>query len=156
MSMELHILSDRRLVTSTEWQRAIATEKYPLRLQAGIDLLKLRGFLPAWLDEKNTGFECFEDDASSVMTFLGPEKFDRHWRFALGLRWLGSKLDELQAAWMAAVAYASATEGIIFGHEEGKAFTPELARDVVRNIDSDAVKLDALLKKIEEQFSRRK
>lgn len=155
MAMEINILSDLCLPSTTEWQRAIEAEGYPLRLHTDIELATVHGFVPAELHGEITGFECFTDDAENTMEFLGRNHFDRRWRFALGLRWLGSKFEELEAAWMAAVAYAAATGGIIFDHEEGKIFNLEQAREVVRKNVSFAVELDAILEKVKQKFSPR-
>ena len=46
MAMEMHVLSDRRLSSTTEWQRAIEAEKFPLRLEPNIQLASVNGFLP--------------------------------------------------------------------------------------------------------------
>lgn len=156
MAMEMNILSDRRLASIEEWQRAVDAEKYPLRLQTRIELATVRGFVPAQLDGKITGFECYNDDPENTMKFLGEGNFDHRWRFALGLRWLGSKIEETQAAWMAAVAYVATTGGVIFDHEEGKLFTPDQAREVVRRIASDAVALDVILEKVKQMFPTRR
>ena len=151
--MELHILSDRRLLSTREWQAAIDAQGYPLQLQSDTDLASASGFLPVRLNNGTTGFECFNDDAAQTMKFLGESNFDHPWRFALGMRWLGSRGMELQSAWMAAIAYATAVDGIIFDHEEGRVFTPEQARVVLRDVVRGLASLDAILVKVKERFS---
>ena len=155
MSMELHILSDLRLPSTREWQIAIDDEKLPLQLESNVQLGSLRGFLPARLGNEGTGFECFNDAAAQTMKFFGESHFDHPWQFALGLRWLGSKPIELQAAWTAAIAYAAATGGVIFDHEEGKVFTAEQARVVLQDFVRNLASLDTLLEKVKERFSPR-
>jgi hypothetical protein len=56
------------------------------------------------------------------------------WKFVLAFRWLGSKEAELLAAWMAATAYAQATDGVILDGEEGKVFTPVEGRQLVHDL----------------------
>jgi hypothetical protein len=48
----------------------------------------------------------------------------RDWKCILAFRRLGSKNNELIAAWMAGTAYAQATNGVILDGEEGRIFTP--------------------------------
>lgn len=130
MAMELQVFSDRRLNSVAEWQRAIDAEGFALHLAGDVHLPTARGFLPATLDKQQTGFECYHDDAKQSMSFLGADHFNHAWQYALGFRW-GGDFSQLEAAWMAATAYAAATGGIIFDHEEGRVFTPQQARDLV-------------------------
>lgn len=152
MSMELHVLSDKQVTSIAEWQRAIDAERFPLRLVADINVAAVDGFLPATLDGRETGFECFHDDASETMKDLGVSSFDHAWRFALGLRWLGSRIDELYAAWMAAAAYAEATGGVIFDHEEGKVLSPRQARASIAKLVRDRPRAEALMEEVRKRF----
>ncbi len=152
MAMELHVLSDRRLGSIAEWQRAIDAEGFPLRLAADVDLAQANGFLPARLRSKQTGFECFHDRADETMDFLGRINFDHPWKFALGFRWIGDPA-ELEAVWMAAAAYAVATGGIIFDPQETEVFTPVRARETVRQIERDVIKIEAMRAEIVRRFS---
>lgn len=58
MSMELRLLSDRRLSTIGEWRNAITAEAFPLQLSDETSLDAVNGFLPSHLRGKFTGFEC--------------------------------------------------------------------------------------------------
>ncbi len=155
MAMELHVLSDRRLNSIAEWQHAIAAEKYSLQLDADTRLAAVDGFVPAQMNGLETGFECFNDNAPETMNFLGHDQFDRRWKYALGFRWRGSSFEELQAAWMAATAYAAATGGIIFDHEEGKVLTPQQGRERVAKFASEVPRIKARLEEIKKQFSQK-
>jgi hypothetical protein len=132
MSMELRIFSDRRLSAIGEWQNAIAAEAFPLQLSAETSLDAVNGFLPSHLRGKLTGFECNE-----VMAEYPRVNFGQDWKYVLALRWLGSKRDEMLAAWMAATAYARATEGIVFDELDGKIRTASQALEIVRDLESD-------------------
>src|SRR5712691_386475 len=89
MAMELLVLSDRRLGTIAEWQRAIDAEKFTLRLSAETPFEELDGFLPAQFGDNETGFECAHWDAraliaeSSQFDFRPPMGV----RFGLPLGW---------------------------------------------------------------------
>jgi hypothetical protein len=150
--MEIEVFSDRRLTTTAEWQRAIGVERFPLRLDADVKFESSRGFVPAVLGDSKTGFECFHDDAREAMASFG-RHFDRPWRFALGIRWVGSRVDELQAAWMAATAYAAATDGIVFDCEESKALKPQQARDAIHRIKRQIPRMEELVAEIKRKFS---
>lgn len=152
MSMELHVLSDRRLNSTAEWQRAINSSSYPVQLSAGIQFASINGFAPVAFNNVQTGFEFFHDNASKVMDFLGSKNFSRQYKYALGFRWRGTSLDELQAAWMAATAYASATGGIVFDHEAGKALSLLEARAAVDQIVRNSPRLAEALNVIREEF----
>ena len=49
MSMEIYVLSDRRLASLSDWQEAIEAEGFGLQLATGRSLDDLRGHLPAQL-----------------------------------------------------------------------------------------------------------
>jgi len=108
--------------------------------------------MPARLNNKPAGFECYHDKAREAMNSLGAGHFDREWRFAVGMRWRGGDLDESDSAWMAATAYAAATGGVIFDYEEGKIFTAAQAREQLRRFESERPIVDAILKDIEKRF----
>ena len=148
MSTELHVLSDRRLNSVTEWQRAIDAEGYQLRLAADVSLATASGMLPVTLEGKQTGFECYHDDAMETMRFLGVSNFTHFWNYALGLR-LGGDFSALEAAWMAATAYAAATGGIIFDHEEGKVFTVLQGRELIAKFINNRPLIKAFMDDIE-------
>jgi hypothetical protein len=151
MAMELHVLSNRRLNSIAEWQQIISAQGFPLRLAADVQLASANGLLPAKLEGKQTGFELYHDDAKKTVRFLGVGNFNSIWKFALGFRWRGD-FSELEAAWMAATAYAAATAGIIFDHEEGRIFTPQQARDLVAKFISERPRVKTLIEEIERKF----
>jgi hypothetical protein len=151
MAMELHVFSNRRLASIAEWQRAIDIEHFPLRLPADVDFAGTRGLLPVWLDNKQSGFEIYHDDVTETIKLLGAANFTQAWEYALGLRW-GGYFSELQAAWMAAAAYAAGTGGIVFDHEEGKSLSPREARDMVANIVRDIPRAEAFMAEIKKKF----
>jgi hypothetical protein len=153
MAMELRVFSDRRLNSIAEWQHAIDAEGFPLRLAGDIHLSAISGLLPAKLDNRQTGFECYQDDAKEAMNFLGVRNFDHSWKFALGLRW-GGDFSQLEAAWMAATAYAAATDGIIFDCEEGRVFTTQQARELVIKFVSERPRMKAIIEDIVRQVTK--
>src|SRR5262245_31117271 len=121
MAVEIYVLSDRRLKSLTEWQRAIDAESFPfpLRLAADASFDDLNGFLPARYENAPSGFECDHWDSRSIIADYPHIGFGHAWKYALAFRF-GVKPGELESAWMAATAYARATRGLVFDTEEGK------------------------------------
>ena len=58
MSMEIYVMSERRLGSIAEWQQAIDAEGFDLRLDASRPFEKLSGHLPAQRGDQHAGFEC--------------------------------------------------------------------------------------------------
>jgi hypothetical protein len=141
MSMELWILSDNRLNSMADWQEAIDVEGYPLKLSTEVSFESLNGLLPCSLGGKPTGFECYQDNAAELMRAHSDIDFGHSWQHVLGLRWLGSKKDELRAAWIAAAAYAQATSGVVFDGQEGKVRDAAEAREVAK-VEYEAPEVD--------------
>ena len=142
MSMALWVFSDKKLKSFGEWQSAIDAEDYPLKLDDKTPFNSIQGFLPAQLHGQLTGFECYHDDPRKLIRDNSDVNFGHNWKYVLGFRWTGSKVSEQRAAWMAGVAYARATEGIIFDDQEGKFRSAVEAREVVRDVERDVPEID--------------
>jgi hypothetical protein len=146
--MEMHVFSDSRLNSTAEWQRAIDLQAHPLKFLPGAKLATAQGFFPATLAGKASGFECYHDDANKMIEHYGRSNFLKPWKYALGFRFRGD-FTELQAAWIAAAAYARATNGIVFDGESGRSYTPPEAEGVISDIIRDLPAVEAALKKME-------
>ena len=131
MSMELYILSDTRLASIAEWQRAIDAEGFALRLSAAVPFDQLSGGLAAMLGEKRTGFECDHWDAAVVMEEAPEIEFGHPWKYALAFRWLGMEFEQGDAVCMAAAAYARATGGVILECESGELIGPARMKELI-------------------------
>src|ERR1700687_3386007 len=103
MAMELFVLSDEQLNSMAEWQAAIDSEGYPLRLDSETPFETLKGFLPAQLRDSKTGFECSHWQADKFMRGMSGVDFGHDWKCLLTFRW-GGDFNQVQAAWMAAAA----------------------------------------------------
>jgi hypothetical protein len=130
-AIKLFVVSDRQLSSVTEWQAAIDGEGYPLRLDASKPTAALSGFLPARLGDVETGFECDSTNA---------DKAQKH---VLGLQWAGS-WREIPAVWMAAAAYAKATDGEVFDKESLLIRSADEARGMVERIEYGMPRVEAL------------
>jgi hypothetical protein len=152
MAMEIHVFSGRRLTSTAEWQQAIEKEGFPLRLSDATEFARHSGFLPAQLRGRDTGFEFYHDDPDELTRVYDNAALGRNWGFALGFRWKGD-LEELQAAWMAATAYARVTSGVVFDPQEGRLYTAEQAAIEVRNIEEQLPAMKAALREMIKKFS---
>lgn len=153
MSMELMIFSDKQLNTVEEWQAAIDAEGFPLRLSDDVILGRISGFFPMHLRGELTGFECYHEDSSEIIAQNPGLGIDHPWKFVLHFVWLGSKWNELLAAWMAATAYARVTDGIIIDGEDWKFYTADQARAVVD--DNESPETLARMQAIRDELSRK-
>jgi hypothetical protein len=113
MSMEIYVLSDQRLAAIQDWQNALDAEGLTLRLSDGRPFDALQGYLPAWWGDKRAGFECDHWPAAELIAEYPQIDFGCSWKHALAFRW-GADLDACQGAYMAAAAYAVATDGVLF------------------------------------------
>jgi hypothetical protein len=145
MAMELFVLSDKQLNSVVEWQAAIDGEGYPLRLAGNEPIESLKGFLRAQLRDTKTGFECNVWPAGEFMRDMSGVDFGHEWKHVLAFRW-GGNLSQVPAVWMAATAYAKATNGVVFDEEGGKIRTAADAQTVVGDIGREMPEMEALLR----------
>jgi hypothetical protein len=145
MAMELFVFSDNQLNSTLEWQASIGREGYQLLFVNERPLNTLKGFLPVLLRDTKTGFECSHWLPENLMREIPDVNFGHDWKYLLTFRW-GGDFDQLQAAWMAATAYASATDGVIFDEEQGKMRTPAEAREIVQEIEHGMPAVEAILR----------
>jgi hypothetical protein len=139
MAMEMYVLSDRELGSIAEWQAAIDAEGFSFKLDQ-TDFRGHSGFLPGQLNGKLTGFECYHDSADEFIRENSDIDFGHEWKFVLGFRWMGD-FHELEAAWTAAAAYASATNGVVFDGEDGSILTAAEARQAAEKIMRDTPRM---------------
>jgi hypothetical protein len=150
MSMQISVLSDRQLNSVAEWQQAIDAESFPLRMSYDRPLVQLGGFMPAYLGKRRTGFDCRQRSARDITVVYPKINFGHAWKYGMAFIW-GADIDELQAVWMAAAAYARATEGVVFDEQEGKVLGPEEAIQVVRDIEQNMPNVEVVLRNLMEQ-----
>ena len=147
MAIELFVLSDKKLNSMGEWQTAIDNEEFPIRLANDRQIETLKGFLPVVLRRVKTGFECGHQPVEVFMREGSDVDFGRGWQHMLTFRW-GGDLNQLQSAWMAAAAYARATNGVVFDDEEAKIHSAADACEVVRDIEDSLPAAQALLSQL--------
>jgi hypothetical protein len=153
MSMEIWVLSDRQLNSISEWQVAIDAEGFPLRLSTDLVFAELHGFLPMHLRGERSGCECYHDPVAELIKANSNIDFGHSWKYALGFRW-GANLKAPQAAWMAATAYARATDGIVLDDQELKFRTATEARQMADDIVRSMPKVEEILRELNQRWSK--
>lgn len=131
MSLEMYVLSNRQLGSIDAWQRAIDAEGFHLRLSTETPFASLRGFLPAWWNDKQAGFECDHWPVGDVVETSPQIDLRGPWAHALAFRW-GADLNACHGANMAAAAYARATDGVVFEPQAGVIWSPAEAVEHAR------------------------
>jgi hypothetical protein len=151
MSIEISVLSDARIGSVAEWQKAIDAEGFPLRLPDR-DELGHGGSLTVELRNQVTNIEYRLEDFHRLKDFYKDVDFHRDWKHVLGIPWIKG-FDGLTAAWMAATAYARATGGVVFDPQESKIFDPAEALEIVQDIDRTRPTAEATLRSLSQQRS---
>lgn len=152
MSIQLCVFSDSHLSSTGDWQQSIEAEGFPLWLSAGQFLNKQSGALTALLRENPVSLQYRMRDAGGMIRFYKEIDFGHDWTYVLTLPWI-SGLDGLDAAWMAATAYARATSGIVFDPQEGKVFNPAEALKVIKDMERTRPEAEAALRSFVQQLS---
>lgn len=153
MSMELYVLSDRRLESIDAWQAAIDACNFPLQLSTAIPFARLNGVLPIQLGNRRAAFECVHWNAAELMAELSDIDFGLRWKYVLAFRWTGNSYEGI-AAYMAGSAYAKATGGIVFDCEERKIISPERAGEIAREIERDIPMIEDMVRRVSEKFQK--
>jgi hypothetical protein len=135
VSMEICVLSGSQLNSISAWQSAIDAEGFPLSLSDRVKFSDVKGFLPVVLQSKKTGFECYHVDPGELFATYDDVQFRHEWKYVLAFVW-GGDFGAMQAAWVAAIAYARATSGAVFDEEAGEILTVVDAFAVVQGMAS--------------------
>jgi hypothetical protein len=133
MSLELYILSPRRLRSIQEWQGAVDKYSFPLRFQPDTDFDKTSGFLPLRLRDRRSGFECDHWSIDDIRDTCGVP-IDPRFKHVLAFRW-GGNCDELISVTQASAAYSVATDGLIFDCQEGDFVSNEKSIEAAKTIE---------------------
>lgn len=130
--MEICVLSDMQLNSISEWQEAIDSEGFELRLSQHESFSDMKGFLPLILRTEPTGFECFHVSPRELIETYDNIQFGHEWKFAIELLWEGDHT-QMQAACMAAAAYARATSGVVFDPQASQVLSAAHAFEMVQD-----------------------
>jgi hypothetical protein len=153
MSMEIYALSDRQLTPLNTWQEAIDRLAFPLKLSAATPFASLHGALPVTYDRRETAFECDHQNAAELIADYSDVDFSHQWQYALAFRW-GADLYAGVSAYIAAAAYAEATDGVVFDCQEGKIISLQRAAEIARELEQSQPLIEAAVRKVTEQFRK--
>jgi hypothetical protein len=134
MSIEIYVLSDRRLGSIGEWQQAIDREGFDLGLDTARRFEELSGHLPAQRGGQHAGFECDHWPAADIIENSPDIDFGRPWTHVLAFR-VGGDDVALWGAYAAATACARATGGLVFDGGSGEVVSPDKAAATTREIE---------------------
>jgi len=152
MSIEILVLSDTQLNSAGEWQSAINVEGFPLHIVDNTPLDGRGGSLIAHLRENKTCIEYRFEDFDRLKDSYKEKNFGRDWKYLLAIPWIQG-FDGVTAAWMAATAYARATDGVIFDPQEGKLFSPVEAFNIIQDLERTRPEAEKMLRNRVEQLS---
>jgi hypothetical protein len=148
MAMHICVLCDQRLDSIAEWQKSVDAEGFPLRLS---DADPERN-LAARLRDEETSIEYGFYDFRELKDAFKHVNFERDWKYAVAFTWSSDFAEEI-ATWMAAAAYARATNGVIFDEQQGKIFTPEESLKISRDSEQRRPAMEAMMRNYIEQLS---
>jgi hypothetical protein len=152
MSTQICVFSDSQLSSIGHWQRSIDAEGFLLRFSSSQTFDKHGGTLTALLREEPVSIQYRMRRAVDMIKFYTEINFVHDWKYVLALPWI-SGCDELDAAWIAATAYARATSGVVFDPQESKLFDPEEARKVIEEMERTLPEAEKMLRNHVEQLS---
>jgi hypothetical protein len=132
MSMEIYVLSSRRLALVDEWQKSLDQLSFQLKILWDDSLERMDGFVPVLSLGKKSGFECNHWKIHDLHELLEAGEMLPSDQFVLAFRW-GGDLTECLAAVQASAAYATAVDGRVFDPQEGKIVSAPEAVKIARD-----------------------
>lgn len=152
MSMEICVLSDMRISSIAEWQNAVEAEKFPLQLPTREPLSTSGGGdFVALLRSKPTRIEYNIVDFDELIATYKTVEFGRRWKYVLAFIWSSDFAEEI-AAWMAATAYACATQGVVFDEHNGQFLTATEALAAVTELERSLPEKEAVVRTLLQQL----
>lgn len=152
MSLEIYVLSDSQLNSLAEWQKAIDANGFALSLSVDRPFVALGGFLPVKLKGAPTGFECDHWPVRDVQEAYADISFGHQWRYCIAFRW-GIDLKACLGAYIAAAAYANATNGVVLDCEQGELLSGKEALRAARDIERQLPALEQALNAAMEKYN---
>lgn len=146
MAMELFVFSDRQLETISEWNMTLREMGFEVVIEESRQVPELGGSQPTKLRGRDVWIEY--DHFDPVEFFEGLKEYvrkERDWRYLLAFRW-GSDIYAHPAVFMAAAAYAKATDGVVLDEWEPIFRKWEEVAEIARQADLDTPRVEAWLR----------
>jgi hypothetical protein len=122
--MDLYVIIENHAeLNAIEWQQAIDAKALPVRLEQGINLSRLRGFLPVKLNGADAGFYYFPEEFSALAADI-PAIKAAHLRKATAYTLsFGGNFLECASAYYSAAALVAQFNGRAFSAEDNRFLT---------------------------------
>jgi len=146
--MQICVLTDSQLSSTAEWQKAIYAEGFPLRLSNP----EPNRNLAVHLRDEETSIEYGVYDFGELKDTCKAVNFGHGWKYVIAFTWSSDFAEEI-AAWMAATAYARATNGVIFDEQEGKILSPEEALKIAHDTEQRRPAMEAIVRDYIDQLA---
>jgi len=153
MSMEICILSDRKLSSVESWQHAVDACGLNYKLSPVFASKAFDGIMSVQGENHRTSFEIRTRSAANIMMEMPRIDFGHRWKFAIELIWAGD-INAGPAAYATGAAYAKATGGVVLDYEEGKLISPQRAQEIALEIEAQAPDILALAQRVVQQFRK--
>jgi hypothetical protein len=155
MAMELFVFSDQKLGSIAEWNAALAELGFEVVIEEGGGIAGLNGSWPTKLRGRDVWIEYNHWDAAE---FLEDQKEyvkkERDWKYLLAFRW-GSDIYAHPSVFMAAAAYAKATDGVVLDEWEPIFRKWEEVAEIARQADLETPKVEAWLREREQERNKK-
>lgn len=155
MSMEMYVLSSRRLRSMDEWQKTVDNLGFPIKFSEEVPFEQIDGFLPLLWRAIRTGFECNHWSIDDIREVVSENDVSPGFVHVLAFRWIGD-FSELVAAVQAAAAYAVATDGMVFDCEERNMISAARAVEIARETESALPQAEAAMQKMLNELNSKK
>jgi hypothetical protein len=149
MAMELFVFSDQQLQTTSEWNEVLAEIGFEVLIEDE-KISDLGGHQPTKFRGRDVWIEYDHFDPDKFFNEQDYVKKERDWKYLLAFRW-GSDIYAHPAVFMAAAAYAKATDGVVLDEWEPIFRRWEEVAEMGRQADRDTPKLEAWLREREQE-----
>jgi hypothetical protein len=151
MAMELFVFSDRQLGPIAQWNAALSELEFEVVLEESGSIADLKGSWPTKLRGRDVWIEYSNWDAAEFFEDMKEYvKKERDWKYLLVFRW-GSDIYAHPAVFMAAAAYAKATDGVVLDEWEPIFRAWDEVAEIARQADLETPKVEAWLREREQE-----
>jgi hypothetical protein len=144
MAMELFVFSDKRLETITDWNATLVEMGFGVVIEDSRRIAELSGSQPTKLRGRDVWIEYDHFDPTKFFEEQDYVRKERNWKYLLAFRF-GGDLYALTAVYMAAAAYAKATDGAVLDEYEPVFRSWQQVVQMAVDNDRDTPRIEALI-----------